>query len=131
MDGQITVQSEYGRGSVFSIYLPIENKQSKSSITAIENTEENFLSLQPDVELSDIPQEKDILLKSITGTKPLILIIDDNPDVRNYISVMLKKDYDYLTARNGLEGLKQLSEYMPDIILCDIMMPEMDGWMMS
>ncbi len=127
MDGQITVQSEYGRGSVFSIYLPIENKQSKSSIIAIENTEENFLSLQPDVELSDIPQEKDILLKSITGTKPLILIIDDNPDVRNYISAMLKKDYDYLTARNGLEGLKQLSEYMPDIILCDIMMPEMDG----
>jgi len=127
MGGQITVESKYGKGSTFSIYLPIENKQNKRLSTTFNNKEENFLSVQPDVELSDIPQGKDILLKNISGTKPLILIIDDNPDVRNYISAMLKKDYDYITARNGLEGLKQLSEYMPDIILCDIMMPKMDG----
>jgi PAS domain S-box-containing protein len=127
MGGWITAQSEYGKGSTFSIYLPLDNKQDESSLTATANNKEDFLSLQPDVELSDIPLEKDVLLQKISGTKPLILVIDDNPDVRNYISAMLNKDYDYMTARNGIEGLKQLSKYMPDIILCDIMMPKMDG----
>ena len=56
-----------------------------------------------------------------------ILIVEDNEDVSYYIDQLLKKDYHLLYARNGNEGLEKAKEYMPDLILTDLMMPEMDG----
>jgi len=125
MNGCITVKSEQERGSRFSIYLPIERKGLVDTPAA--DRPENGLLLQPEVELSDIHHGKDVLTDSISGRKPLILILDDNPDIRQYVSGVLKQKYDFILARNGVEGLKKLQQHTPDLLLCDIMMPDMDG----
>jgi len=126
MGGQIKVKSQYGKGSTFSVNLPVERQQIGGEAEVSGEPEEE-LYLQPEVELSDIKQEGDVLQESLSGKKPLILIVDDNPDMRQYISGVVKKEYDFITAGNGKEGLKRLEKHTPDVILCDVMMPGMDG----
>jgi PAS domain S-box-containing protein len=125
MGGHITVKSQYGKGSTFSIYLPIDKPLINKETDTQTSTEE--LSLQAAVELSDIYQGEDSMPDCVSGTKPLIFIVDDNPDVRQYISGIIIKDYDFITASTGKEALQKLETHVPDVILCDIMMPELDG----
>jgi DNA-binding response OmpR family regulator len=60
-------------------------------------------------------------------TGPLILIIEDNLDLRTYISSRLAKEYQVLSAENGRVGLDLAMEHIPDLVISDLMMPEMDG----
>jgi signal transduction histidine kinase/DNA-binding response OmpR family regulator len=57
-----------------------------------------------------------------------ILIVEDNPDVTTYICSFLKQDYEIITAGNGKEGLELTMKELPDLIISDVMMPEMDGF---
>ena len=57
-----------------------------------------------------------------------MLIVEDNPDVISYISSFLEKDYHIITAENGKTGLKKALDKFPDLIISDVMMPEMDGF---
>jgi signal transduction histidine kinase/ligand-binding sensor domain-containing protein/DNA-binding response OmpR family regulator len=59
---------------------------------------------------------------------PQLLIVEDNPDVANYISSFMENDYRILTAENGKIGLKETLDKYPDLIISDVMMPEMDGF---
>lgn len=60
-----------------------------------------------------------------------ILLVEDNPDIRENTSELLELgNYHVLTARNGQEGLQLALQEVPDLIICDIMMPEMDGYHM-
>ena len=60
--------------------------------------------------------------------RPVILFIDDNEDMRNYMKHLFNKDYIFLDASGGAEGIYKAFEYVPDIIICDILMPVMDGF---
>ena len=64
---------------------------------------------------------------SVAVSRSSILIIDDNADVRQYIEINLEKDYIILQAANGQEGLQMAQQNVPDLIICDVMMPVMDG----
>ena len=64
--------------------------------------------------------------KPTTGS-PLLLIVEDNPEVSNYIQQIFADDYRLITAENGLEGLQKTKKELPDLIISDVMMPEMDG----
>ncbi len=57
----------------------------------------------------------------------MLLLVEDNPDLVQYLRSLLKQDYQLLTASNGHEGLAQAFEHLPDIVLSDVMMPGMDG----
>jgi signal transduction histidine kinase/ligand-binding sensor domain-containing protein/DNA-binding response OmpR family regulator/photosystem II stability/assembly factor-like uncharacterized protein len=59
---------------------------------------------------------------------PLVLVVEDNPDVTTYIRSFLDQDYRIITATNGKEGWKQAGKEYPDLIISDVMMPEMDGF---
>ncbi|MCB0548762.1 MAG: response regulator, partial [Phaeodactylibacter sp.] len=67
---------------------------------------------------------------STASTAPIatLLIIEDNVDVTHYLSTLLRPNYRLLTAPNGKAGLDVALQEIPDIILCDVMMPEMDGY---
>jgi DNA-binding response OmpR family regulator len=75
-----------------------------------------------------MPEEKlDIELYTETD-KPLILIVEDNADVRNYIKGHLDKVYRLMEANDGEEGLNKSHENIPDLVISDVMMPKMDGF---
>ena len=125
MNGCITITSKPNHGSTFSLYLPAGHPPTKPIID--DDVDLSTLHVQPDIEMSDVFSGEDSCIEQISGEKPLVLVLDDNPDVRTYITLMLRDSYDFITARNGAEGLKCMHAHSPDVILCDIMMPEMDG----
>jgi diguanylate cyclase (GGDEF)-like protein len=65
--------------------------------------------------------------KSTNGHRPLVLVVDDDPDLRTLAKMQLTPDYDVIQAANGRECVQAAKEHAPDVILLDIMMPEMDG----
>jgi len=126
--GKIEVESEYGRGSNFAIYIPT-GKDHISDQNQIKEERDEIILTQKEIELSDLGyDEVKIKEEKPTGERPLILFIDDNLDVRRYVTGILSKAYEVITAEDGLQGLERLKEYIPDLIISDIMMPRMDGY---
>ena len=70
---------------------------------------------------------QDHALQADETTPPRLLIVEDNADIRQYIADSLSEDYNIEQAANGREGLDKAQNLMPDLIVSDIMMPEMDG----
>jgi len=126
--GKIKAESEYGRGSTFTIYIPM-GKDHISNQSQINEERDEIVLTQKEIELSDLGYDEiKIREGKPTGEKPLILFIDDNLDVRRYVTGILGKKYEVITAEDGLKGLEKLKEYIPDLIISDIMMPGMDGY---
>jgi len=65
--------------------------------------------------------------KKVDTNSPLLLIVEDNPEIRAFIQQIFASDYRLITAENGLEGLQKTKKDLPDLIISDVMMPEMDG----
>ena len=119
---ELTVESEKGRGSKFTFslkadrtYLEALHKDDNQDLATAENAEEN--------ETTSKEPTEDI--------RPLLLIVEDNADIRLYIEESLHEDYRIIQACNGREGMEQAFSKVPDIIVSDIMMPEMDGIKMT
>jgi signal transduction histidine kinase/ligand-binding sensor domain-containing protein/AraC-like DNA-binding protein len=123
--GSITVESTPGRGSVFTVTIPIEqfaytpNEMTESAprIERREHAEAEASSEEP----GPIP------ITTPADGKPIVLIVEDNADLRTYIREYLEADYAVWEAGNGKEGYDQAAEIVPDLVISDIMMPEMDG----
>ncbi len=115
--GKISVESEPDKGSVFTVSLPVVHVESKGEEPVTQITEElvaaELGSQELEVEFSD--------------EKPLVLVIDDNHDIQEMVRVLLKDDYNVICASNGIEGFRKAVKYTPDLIICDVMMPVMDG----
>ena len=116
LGGAISVESEVGKGSKFTVLLPVIRT---ANIAQPEVPVFNDGHL---AESSLIPHSSS--LKNL----PSLLIIEDNPDVVQYVSLVLKNDYQLLTAPNGKLGLEKALAEVPDLILSDVMMAEMDGY---
>lgn len=116
-NGEISVESEPNKGSTFTVNLPVIHVSDSVSIV-----EKIYGKEDAESELEIIETDK-----NFTEDKPVVLIIDDNRDVREMVTELLKDDYNMLTAPNGEEGLKRAYKYVPDLIICDVMMPGMDG----
>lgn len=121
--GWIWVESELGKGSQFFFEFP--KKQAEESGTLYEETEVEAVS--PLKENENIPLEKAPIVSS-TGQAQL-LIVEDNNDLRNYLSSILEGNYRILKAQNGQEGLDILEQNTDcQLIISDVMMPVMDGF---
>lgn len=119
---ELTVESEKGRGSKFTFSLKADrtypealHKDDNQDLATAENAEEN--------ETTSKEPTEDI--------RPLLLIVEDNTEIRQYIEESLHEDYRIIQACNGKEGMEQAFSKVPDIIVSDIMMPEMDGIKMT
>lgn len=115
--GTISVESELKKGSVFTIVIPVRH-------VAEETTEMQKYITSEDVEAELDSIETD---KTFDEGKPLVLVIDDNKDIRTLVTELMKEDYNVITAPNAHEGIRKASKYVPDLIICDVMMPGMDG----
>jgi len=110
--GTIEVSSEPGKGSVFTVEIPID----REVYSEREIAESSLLTVQEEETDTFIPDEK-----------PCILFIDDNKDLRELIQHIFSKKYQIFIAENALQGLELLKNTPVDIIICDIMMPQMNG----
>ncbi|MEL7121996.1 MAG: hybrid sensor histidine kinase/response regulator transcription factor [Bacteroidota bacterium] len=121
LGGKIAVQSKLGEGSDFMVLLPIHKKP---GITKIE-------AKQTDKRLSGVDKEQVIdqwIPASLDREKPLLLLIEDNKDVRKFISGLLNTRCKIEVAQNGQIGIDRAIELIPDIIISDVMMPEKNGY---
>lgn len=116
--GDIKVESKLGKGSEFIVTLPLRHV----SETTVEAQQ---LITRQDVE-SEL-ETIDSVEVVIDNDKPLLLVIDDNEDIHNLIRRMLSDEFNVLTACDGRAGVKAATKYVPDVIVCDVMMPVMDG----
>ena len=117
MEGEVEVKSEVGKGSSFFLRLPIKHELSA------ELEEEVF----PDIGLYNLPKSENVFLNRSIQV-PRALIVEDNDDVIYYLKSLLSDSYHLFVARNGREGIAKAKELTPDIILSDVMMPEVDGF---
>jgi signal transduction histidine kinase/ligand-binding sensor domain-containing protein/DNA-binding response OmpR family regulator len=117
--GTITVSSEPEKGSSFTILLPAQEIRSAARAIS-EDIKASELVLQ---EVSDDHAEQ----QKTTTKKPILLLIEDNEDFRFYLKDNLKELYTILEAQNGLDGWQQAIKNIPDLIVSDIMMPEING----
>lgn len=122
--GKIEVESEEGKGTIFHLYFAQGNAHFSSSEIFIPTN--NKINTQQVEEISTT--KKNSKPESELEKKKTVLIVEDNAELRNYLSNELKKDYNILLAINGIEALKISDKKIPDVIISDVMMPKMDGY---
>lgn len=126
MGGQIGLDSTPGRGTTLTVFLPVSRMAPKvdaGALIAAAHTPQWAAALRED-------QASPLNLKAPTGkaNKSSLLIIEDNPDLIEYLQSLLEGRYNLLVARNGEEGITTAFEKIPDLILSDVMMPGKDGF---
>ncbi|MDE6267585.1 MAG: substrate-binding domain-containing protein [Muribaculaceae bacterium] len=117
--GSITVDSTLGKGSVFTVTIPVIHVEEEASEAPNVISEETITE-----ELTDV---EPVAPANIDSSAPTVLIIDDNPDIRALVSTILADDYTVIQAESGAKGIRLASLYQPDLVICDVMMPGMDG----
>lgn len=117
--GSIEVESVLGKGSRFTVTLPVRHVEVKEEVQLSRVISENDVN----VELGSV----EVNAAEDEDKKPLLLVIDDNADIRNMIKELLNDQYRIIEAPDGKEGIRLASRYVPDLIICDVMMPVMDG----
>ncbi|UCH92352.1 MAG: response regulator, partial [Candidatus Aminicenantes bacterium] len=79
-------------------------------------------------EFEPAEKEEEIGQEPVSHEKDIILVVEDSPDMRQYIRSALEPHYTVIEAKDGEEGLRRAGEIVPDLIICDIMMPGLDGF---
>lgn len=121
-EGSIVVKSKEGEGTAFTIEIPIVHTSEKASESdPLLNAEEIA------GELNEIERSVADDGASTDESRPTILAIDDNGDILTLLSGLLGDTYHVITASDGATGIRLASKYVPDLIICDVMMPGIDG----
>lgn len=123
--GQIHIESSEKTGTTFTVEIPMKQagmlSEKRERNAALTNLKEGAV-LDADIEMMRGKSEN-----AMDEDKETVLVIDDNQDVRNYVKLLLQTRYTVIEAADGQEGIKQAMKYVPDAIICDVMMPIMDG----
>ncbi len=129
--GTIEVKSEVGRGTEFTLRLPLGRSHLKDEeivevqepIEPVTYTPSSMLAEKPAVDPVDEEEPS-----AAGDQRPIVLIIEDNADVRTYIRGFLVSLYQVLEARDGAAGIDKAQETVPDLVISDVMMPKKDGY---
>jgi DNA-binding response OmpR family regulator len=146
--GVISVSSTPNKNTTFDIILPVAKEHykedeiiekmetgdrrqetGKSIASEIKTEKETEYHINKNTISAREIESKDSIRTPDSGVRsPLLLIVEDNPDVTSYISSFMENDYLIISAENGSVGLKKALANYPDIVISDVMMPEMDGF---
>jgi signal transduction histidine kinase/DNA-binding response OmpR family regulator len=120
MRGHITVTSTEGEGTRFTILFPVQNQ------APLFEFEPGAEALEMVASTGAASVASDMILND--PSLATALIIEDNEDIIQYLIYCLQDDYQVLTALDGEEGIKTAIIHTPDVIICDVMMPKVDGF---
>ncbi|NVJ61878.1 MAG: response regulator [Gammaproteobacteria bacterium] len=139
--GNIRVESACGVGSSFILTLPQHfltiSGESRDSIEGERIETDELLDIEIENLTSQLSSEAHThaaVTKStdeMVADKTTVLVIDDNPSIRNYLQDILMLEYNVLLAENGQQGIEVATQYIPDLIISDIMMPTVDGYQLT
>jgi len=119
-EGEVIVNSQEGVGTTFKVSIPIRTEF--EGAVRLEDDEKEPITID------QTPQSGTFEQTEVEAErKPQMLVVEDNAEILNYIRDSFEDEYEVITATNGNEGLAEARKNMPDIIVSDIMMPEMDG----
>ena len=132
--GTISVESDVKQGTVFTVDLPVQTCETvftedslMSSVSSVPlNPASPGSSGSPNLN-ETLATEEEELEKGYDSSKPSVLVIDDNADIRSYVHGLLHTDYTVIEAGDGSEGIRKAMKYVPDLIISDVMMPGIDG----
>jgi signal transduction histidine kinase/ligand-binding sensor domain-containing protein/DNA-binding response OmpR family regulator len=132
--GAITVESVVNQGSVFRVFLPV-GKEFLRGERRKERGERRDKGIEQEEMIGVLTRNAEPSTRNTEretrNAEPLVLIVEDNADLRLYLRGILGKEYQILEAGSGRQGLAKALEYVPDLVLTDVMMPEMDGYELS
>jgi signal transduction histidine kinase/ligand-binding sensor domain-containing protein len=114
--GTIIVESEVGKWSTFTVRLPVKDVTVHHAVLASQA-----------VQLPALPAEEPVFEGSGNGRLPTLLLVEDNEDFRFYLKDNLKQQYRIIEARDGQEGWDKVLKTLPDLVVTDVMMPELNG----
>lgn len=114
-EGILKVESTVDTGTTFTLRL------------LTENTYPNAIHAQHDMEKKPMDAEETTITDTPTENHPIVLVVEDNADIREYIRSSFTDIYEVITAKDGKEGWELAQVRIPNIIVSDIMMPVMDG----
>lgn len=123
--GSVAVQSKPGEGSTFTVLLPVSRTAAERRTFREEKVEQlagPLFAADPE------PAGEEPLLNGECRGKPIVLAIEDNRDVVQYLRSCLEEDYCVVAAYDGKAGIEMAMELVPDLIISDVMMPEKDGF---
>lgn len=134
--GEISVSSEEGKGTVFIVRLPLGREHLQESQIVEEPFEEASEEGAPETVYTEAEIDDSLIEEIVesekketkrTKSKPILLIVEDNSDVRRYMRGCLDDAYRIMEAKDGMEGYEISTDKVPDLIISDVMMPKMDG----
>lgn len=129
--GYITVVSEERKGSTFTVTIPAGNNHlQQDRISKATNTRNSLLetyTAEAEKWVSEPSEDVQFDTANSAG-KPVVLLADDNADMRDYISRLLLPSFQVITVTDGEEALQRAVDIHPDLVLSDIMMPKLDGF---
>lgn len=130
-NGTLAVESKLGAGSTFTLKLPKDDSLVDAYLEEDKHATENkkFIeaSIQNATEKGIETQTTQAMRIKPESQRALILVIDDNPDILDFLDTSLSQDYDLIQAENGEEGIAQACKHVPDLIISDVMMPIKNG----
>ncbi len=130
--GSIKVESELGKGTTFKILIPLGKEHLKPE-EFVENHEsidigvDKGLSQISQLEIHEASNQRPATSNQRPANQPILLIVEDNADMRSYIRGYFENEYSIIEAVDGADGYEKSTEHIPDIIISDVMMPLMDG----
>jgi signal transduction histidine kinase/ligand-binding sensor domain-containing protein/DNA-binding response OmpR family regulator len=130
MGGTIEVISDTGKGSEFIVSIPIESVVEGLS-KPIEMTQQSIYVNSHEHDISVVASNGKNGKPQAAEGSPHILVVEDNLDVRRFIIDCMGTEFAFIEAENGFVGLEKARAEMPDLIISDVMMPEMDGMQMT
>ncbi len=124
LGGHLQLQSEVGHGTEFIVQLPLCERDDRIVAT-------NKAIVIDDTTIDDTTSAQKAAINDASSSLPLLLIVEDNAELRGHLCDLLATEYQCITAADGESGLALAIEHVPDLILCDVAMPIMDGFEMA